>query len=89
MLYDILATLWERPAPAEHLHQAVAFRTGTLTSAQSLERYLQLLAECGYVNALDRSGAQVYALAERGSLLLADFAQARDSAHTQPIHSEA
>jgi hypothetical protein len=81
MLYDILATLWERPAPAEHVHQNVAFRTGTLTSAQSLERYLDLLAECGYLDARDRDGAQVYALAERGSILLAECADLRATAH--------
>ena len=88
MLYDILATLWEQPAPAEQLHQAVTFRTGTPTSAQSLERYLQLLAECGYLNTLDRGGAHVYALADRGSLLLADFAQVRE-AQPSPNYSEA
>ena len=73
MLYDILATLWEQPAPVEQLHQAVTFRTGTLTSAQSLERYLSLLAECGYLNARERGGARVYTIAERGSLLLANM----------------
>ena len=88
MLYDILATLWERPAPAEQVHQSVAFRTGILPSAQSLERYLQLLAECGYLNTLDRGGAHVYALADRGSLLLADFAQVRES-QPSPHYSEA
>jgi DNA-binding PadR family transcriptional regulator len=88
MLYDILATLWEKPAPAEQLQQAVAFRTGTPTSAQSLERYLRLLAECGYLNALERGGAHVYTIAERGSLLLADFAKARETAHA-PTYLEA
>ena len=88
MLYDILATLWEEPAPAEQLHQAVTFRTGTPTSAQSLERYLQLLAECGYLNALELGGARVYTLAERGSLLLADFAKSRETAH-KPTYLEA
>jgi hypothetical protein len=80
MLYDILATLWERPAPAEHIHQNVAFRTGTLTSAQSLERYLEVLAECGYLNTLDRDGAHIYTLAERGSILLAECADLRATA---------
>jgi len=80
MLYDILATLWERPAPAEHLHRIVAFRTGIPTSASSLDRYLQLLAECGYVSTLERGEAHVYAIAERGSTLLADFVQAREAA---------
>jgi predicted transcriptional regulator len=88
MLYDILATLWERPAPAEHVHQNVAFRTGTLTSAQSLERYLELLAECGYLSTLERDGAHVYALAERGSILLADCADLRETAHP-PTYLEA
>jgi hypothetical protein len=88
MLYDILATLWERPAPAEHVHQNVAFRTGTLTSAQSLERYLGLLAECGYLSTLDRDGAQIYSLAERGSILLAECADLRDTAHS-PNYLEA
>jgi hypothetical protein len=88
MLYDILATLWEQPAPAEQLHQAVIFRTGTPTSAQSLERYLQLLAECGYLKALERGGAQVYTIAERGSLLLADVASKRESAYsTTPMEA--
>jgi hypothetical protein len=88
MLYDILSTLWEQPAPAEQLHHAVTFRTGTPTSARSLERYLQLLAECGYLNALERGGAQVYTIAERGSLLLADVATKRESAHA-PTFMEA
>jgi hypothetical protein len=88
MLYDILATLWEQPAPAEQLHQTVAFRSGTLTSAQSLERYLDLLADCGYLSSLDRDGTPVYALAERGSLLLADVALAAESA-LSPTYLEA
>jgi DNA-binding PadR family transcriptional regulator len=79
MLYDILATLWESPAPAEQLHGAVAFRTGVATSAQSLERYLRLLADCGYVSARQRGETPVYAIAERGSALLAEFAQARET----------
>jgi hypothetical protein len=88
MLYDILAALWEEPAPADHLRQAVTFRTGMPASAQTLERYLRLLAECGYLNTLDRGAAPVYALAERGSRLLADCAQAYEPAPS-PQYSEA
>jgi len=88
MLYDLLATLWERPAPVAQLHKAVAFRAGVPTSPGAVERYLRLLAECGYVRTHERDGSPVYALAERGSLLLADAAEQRETA-ASPTYLEA
>jgi DNA-binding PadR family transcriptional regulator len=85
VLYDILATLWEGPADAQRVDFSVALRTGVVPNASSLERYLQVLEECGYVQATEREGSRMYALADRGSQLLAHFAQTRESGSTSRL----
>jgi DNA-binding PadR family transcriptional regulator len=85
VLYDILATLWEGPADAQRVDFSVAARTGVVPNANSLERYLQVLEECGYVRGTQRDDSRVYALADRGSELLAHFAQARESGSTSRL----
>jgi DNA-binding PadR family transcriptional regulator len=85
VLYDILATLWEGPADAQRVDFSVAVRTGVVPNANSLERYLQVLEECGYVRGTLSDGGRVYALADRGSELLAHFARERESGSTSRL----
>jgi DNA-binding PadR family transcriptional regulator len=82
MVYDVLATLWERPASGIEIARAVEDRTGLPISRNQAEEHLRLLRTCGYIAARDGGGAPHYSLTADGSALLAQLAETIESTET-------
>ena len=75
LMYDLLATLWEKASTDLEIAHAVEVRTGSLVSRNVIDQHLTLLRTTGHIKAKNVGGLPAYHLTESGSRLLATYAE--------------